>query len=97
MDSPIGIELYDSNGKLKEANIACLDMFGVSTSREIEGFDLFSDPNIPKNEIEKLKNGKIIQYEGEFDFNKVKQLNLYKTSKSGKIYLDVMITPLRDL
>ncbi len=94
MDSPIGIELYDSNGKLIEANKACCDMFGVTNSRELEGFDLFSDPNIPKSEMEKLKNGKIIQYEAQFDFDKVKQFNLYKTSKSGKSYLDVMITPL---
>ena len=92
--SPIAIELYDSDGLLIKVNKACLDLFGIVDIKEIEQFKLFDDPNIPKEEKDILKEGKTISYESEFDFDKVKLLNLYRTTKSGVIYLDVVITPL---
>ncbi|MHA1823444.1 MAG: PAS domain S-box protein [Promethearchaeota archaeon] len=92
--SPIAIELYDSDGILIKVNKACLDLFGIVDIKDLEKFKLFDDPNIPEKEKKILKAGKTIRYEGEFDFDKFKQLNLYKTTKSGVIYLDVVITPL---
>ncbi len=94
IDSPIGIELFDSEGKLLDVNKACLDIFDVSDISEVKGFELFKDPNIPEMEMEKLKSGETIRYESVFDFEQVKKFNLYKTSKSGIINLDVLITPL---
>lgn len=94
MDSPIGIELYDSKGKLLELNKACLDMFGVSNINSVRDFDLFQDPNISDEVKKKLYNGEFIKYESTFDFEKVKELNLYETTKSGIIFVDVEITPL---
>ena len=94
MDSPIGIELYDSEGKLVNVNKACLDMFGVSDVSEVKGFELFKDPNIPEAKMGKLKRGETIRYVGTFNFEKVKKLNLYETTKSGIVNLDVLITPL---
>ena len=93
-DSPIAIELYDANGKLIEVNKTCVDLFGVLDQLELKGFELFKDPNIPIEEITKLKRGKTIRYESDFDFEKVKDYKLYKTSKSGTINLDILITPL---
>ena len=72
MESPIAITLYDSEGKLIDANKACLDIFGLSNVIEIKGIDLFNDPNVPKDALEKLKKGKIVKYEYTFDFEKVK-------------------------
>ena len=93
-DSPIAIELYDVDGKLIEVNKTCIDLFGVLDTLELKGFELFKDPNIPLEEITKLKHGKTIRYKSDFDFEKVKNYKLYKTSKSGTINLDIMITPL---
>jgi PAS domain S-box-containing protein len=36
----------------------------------------------------------MVQYQGPFDFEKVKALDLYPTSREGIIWLDVLITPL---
>lgn len=93
-DSPIGIELYDSNGKLIDLNQSCLELFGVSNKDEVKGFDLLSDPNIPKDILVKLKQRQTIHFESSFDFDLVKKHKLYQTKKSGKIYLDILITPL---
>ena len=93
-ESPIGIELYDSNGKLVDTNESCLDIFGVSSIDDVAGFELFKDPNIPKEHLKKLKKGQIIRLEILFDFDLIKDLNLYETKKSGKIWIDMLISPL---
>ena len=92
--SPIGIELYDSDGQLLHVNRACLEIFGVSAVEEIKGLKLFEDPNVTDEVKERLLEGELVRYETAFDFEKVKQLKLYDTTKSGIIYLDVVMTPL---
>jgi len=93
-ESPIGIELYDSEGQLIDVNKACLDMFGVSDALEVKGFKLFDDPNVSDGVKERLHRGETVRYEAAFDFEKIRKLKLYKTTKSGIIYLDLAITPL---
>ena len=92
--SPIAIELYDSSGRLVEVNPVCLELFGVQDVRELQGFDLFADPNLKAGDIELLKQGQTACFETEFDFDKVRQHNLYQTSKTGTTWLRVLIAPL---
>ena len=93
-ESPIGIELYDADGLLMDANPACLRMLGVADLAQVKGFKLFEDPNLPDKAKAKLRRGKPVRYEAPFDFEKVKALRLYETSKSGIVHLDVLITPV---
>ncbi|MCK5086462.1 MAG: PAS domain S-box protein, partial [Melioribacteraceae bacterium] len=83
-DSPIGIEMYDSQGVLISVNKKCLDLFGVVDIKQLEGFNLFDDPNLPEDAKNKIKKGEQFIYELDFDFELVKRLNLYETIKSGK-------------
>ena len=91
--SPIGIELYGPDGKLMDINKACLDIFGIVDIEEIKGFDLFEDPNVTDDFKDKLREGETVRCEVAFDFSKVKELHLYETTKSGIIFLDVVIAP----
>jgi PAS domain S-box-containing protein len=93
-ESPIGIELYDSDGLLMDANPACLRIFGVADVAQVKGFKLFEDPNLPDKAKAKLRRGKPVRYEAPFDFEKVKELRLFETAKSGIVHLDVLITPV---
>jgi PAS domain S-box-containing protein len=93
-ESPIGIELYDSDGVLIEVNNACLAIFGVTDVSEIKGFKLFEDPNVSETVKERLARGEGIRYETAFDFGLIKKHKLYRTTKSGIVYLDITITPL---
>jgi PAS domain S-box-containing protein len=93
-ESPIALEIYDSKGRLIDANRACLDLFGVSSTEEVAGFSLFEDPNLPEGAEERLRNDNPVQYEMTFDFDKVRQHDLYETTKTGIIYLNAQITPL---
>jgi PAS domain S-box-containing protein len=92
-ESPIGIELYDSDGQLLEVNKASLEIFGVSDAEEVKRFKLFNDPNLADEAREKLKKGESVRYEAPFNFEKVREYKLYPTTKSRTIYLDVLITP----
>jgi len=92
-ESPIGIEIYDPEGRLLHVNKACLDIFGVLDPKEIKGFRLFEDPNLPDYEKERLHRGETVRYEASFDFELVKKHKLYKTSKSGVSYLGIIFTP----
>lgn len=93
-ESPIGIELYDSGGRLIEANKACLDILGISDLDEMLGFELFKNPNVPGEIKQRSFRGETVRYEIPFDFEKIKKHKLYETSKSGIIYLDVLMSPL---
>lgn len=93
--SPIAKEMYDSKGKLLLVNHSCLKLFGVKKSDHILGFSLFTDPNISSAHKKEFLSGKTISYEAAFDFEKVKKLKLYPTTKSGIIWLSVTIAPLK--
>ena len=92
--SPIAIEFYDGEGLLTDVNRACLELFGLETIQEIRGFNLFDDPNFPQEQQNRLKSGNIASYQTTFSFEKVKEFELYSTSRSGGIHIEVLITPL---
>ena len=94
-ESQIGIEIFDADGILTTANKATVDISGVSDIEDLIGFSLFDDPNIPSDIKAILIRGEPVRFESEFDFNKVKDANLYPTNRTGRIILDSFFTPLR--
>ncbi len=92
--SPVCIELYNSEGKLLDVNAACLALFGVEDRSELQGFSLFDDPNLPGEQKQRLCRGEQVEYEHEFDFGLVLEQGLYRTSRSGIAHLHVEIVPL---
>jgi PAS domain S-box-containing protein len=93
-NAPFGIELYDADGILMDANKACLDIFGIDAISAVSGFRLFDDPNLSDQHKHDLREGRPIQQDIAFDFDKVRVKNLYPTSKRGIIHLDLFISPL---
>ena len=90
-DSPIGIELYNRNGNLLEENKASMKIFGISDVIDVSNYNFFEDPNTPETIKESLEFGKITRFEKIYDFDQIKRSNLYETSKSGKIFHDVLL------
>jgi len=94
-ESQIGIEIFDKDGYLITANKAALEIGGISDIDHLTGFSLFDDPNLPNDFKTFLIRGEPVRFESEFDFDKVKEANLYPTTRTGKIILDSFITPLK--
>ncbi|MEN6624246.1 MAG: PAS domain S-box protein, partial [Smithella sp.] len=95
--SPIGIALYDREGTLLDLNRACLDIFGIINAKTLKKINLFENPGIKEEFKAKLRRGENVRLEMPYDFEKATSGNLYETTKRGIIYLDVLITPLRDI
>jgi PAS domain S-box-containing protein len=93
-ESPIGVEVYRADGTQITANKASLKMFGISGPSEVQNFNLFDGAGLNDDKIEKLHKGVSVSYQALIDFEKVKELNQYKTSKTGKAFFDYIITPL---
>ncbi len=93
-ESQVGIEIYDSGGILNTANKAALEIWGISDIQNLIGFSLFDNPNLPKDIKTKLIRGEPISCEINFDFDKIKEENLFETNRSGTIIIDAFITPL---
>ncbi|PWB50695.1 MAG: hypothetical protein C3F06_11545 [Candidatus Methanoperedenaceae archaeon] len=89
------IEIYDKNGELIDVNRSCLDIFGINNIESVKFFKLFEDPNIKEDIKKKLTDGENLEFETIFDFELVKKAHLYETTKSGIIYVDILIIPLK--
>ena len=94
-NSPISVELFGPDGSLIHANPAALDLFGVDDLEVVTHFSLFADPNISDEGKRLIAGGETYRSDQIFDFEKVREQNLYPTSRRGTVWLDVLITPLK--
>jgi diguanylate cyclase (GGDEF)-like protein/PAS domain S-box-containing protein len=93
-ESPIAIELYDSEGGLTHVNGAWTELFGIRNINDISSLNLFDDPTISKDIKTDLLENKHVRYETVFNFDLVKSNNLYRTTCLGSINLDITIKPM---
>jgi len=92
--TPIGTELYDSEGNLLEINNASREIFGVVDLSQVVGLNLFRDPNLPTDAKERLDRLESLRHEYVYDFDSVNKRQSWQTTKSGKRYTDILITKL---
>ena len=94
--SPIGIAVYDQNGRLIEANKSFMYIFGVSDLVHMGGFKLVDAPNAPAELKARLHKGETVRYEVLFDLDKVNEFGAQDRDRSGTVYLEIVITPMED-
>ncbi|MHA2425841.1 MAG: PAS domain S-box protein, partial [Candidatus Thorarchaeota archaeon] len=92
-ESAIANNLYDSDGLLIDANIAGLELAGVTSVTDILGINLFEDPNLPEDAKERILKGETVRFLSNYDFDKVTEFSLYSTTKSGIAYIDTVVAP----
>jgi PAS domain S-box-containing protein len=95
-ESPIGIELYDANGLKIFSNKSDLNMFGLTDISDDLGFNIFDGMTLNLENKGKLLKGESVAYQAIFDFERVKELQQFKTNRSGKAHFEYIITPLLD-
>lgn len=96
-ESPIGVELYSSDGRLRQVNKACREMFGVKDTQDIIGFNAYNDPNFVPAFIDAVKEGQSPRFEIAYDFDLIRKLDVYQTSKTGISYFDVLVSAIGDI
>ncbi|MEG2755506.1 MAG: PAS domain-containing protein [Mucinivorans sp.] len=91
---PMGIIIYDKEGKLKYLNAVALDMFGT-TIEKVYNINLFDDPNIGHYDKAKLKQWQDISFETDYDFDRCRQFYDSEFVHTHK-YFVTKITIMRD-
>lgn len=93
--SMLATEIFDHEGKLLDANPACLHLFGAENVNQLEKFNLFEDFKLNFEELENLKKGLEVRFECEFDPEELLDLGFKRAVNEGEIYLSLFITPLK--
>jgi PAS domain S-box-containing protein len=92
--SPIGIILYDRDGRVTAINRSALEIFGVEDESAVRNIPLFREPNLPAGVAERLQAGESVPLTLSYDFDAVRAQEFYPTTKSGIIVLEGFFTPL---
>ena len=83
---PVGMELYDCEGRLIEINSVGLKMMGVKDKQDLLGINIFENPNVPDEMKSRLRAGENIRFTVKYDFELAKFY--YPTTLSGIRYFE---------
>ena len=88
--SPIGILIYDDNGKLVDANQSALEIAGIYKLENILGINLFDNPVIAEKKNKLLKEGSI-KFRQLYLENSL-NTNFNESADSRKVLLDYIVS-----
>ena len=92
--SPFGVAIYDSQRNLVNVNLACLKMFGAPDRTEFARFNMFENPFLTDRARQQLAGGQTVRCEMTIDFDDVRRLGLFSTTRTAPVVLDVWINNL---
>jgi len=92
--SPVGLAIYSHDRKLLDVNLACMRILGIPGQAEFHAFDPFSSYFVPADIRERLLRGDSSRYEAAIDFEDVLKSGLFITGRTGRAYVEVIITNL---
>ncbi len=92
--SPIGIVIYDPEGRITAINPSALEMFGIAREEDARNLSLFQEPNLPPGVADRLKAGESVRLTVPYRFDLVRAQGFYTTTKSGVIILEAYFTSL---
>lgn len=93
--SSIGVEIFNTKGKLLLINRTCLSMYGVETDDEIRKINLFDLPHIGTKIRNALNRSYSAPIETVIDFEDIKKRNLFATSRTGVTDINLSLTILK--
>lgn len=96
-NSPDALLLIDNDTKrISGYNPAFVKLFGILDTEKVRIFDLNNDPNIDESFKQSLVKGGHEIFEMDYDFEKIRSFGVYKTSKKGRMNLEVRFIPLNE-
>lgn len=95
LNCPIGIEVFDGEGHLIDANPAALEMKGIPDLASVLGSDLLSMAALPSDAYERLRAGERLHFETVTDSQACHGEGGSGSANSAPVYRDVMVSRLR--
>jgi PAS domain S-box-containing protein len=90
--SPIGIILFDTQGRVIQLNETAKRIYGISKPSDYASYRLETDQNVPAELLESLQKGEVRSFEFDYDIKK----GGFKSSKTGSLSLQVISSALRE-
>ena len=94
---PVGIEVYDGRGQLVDLNRTDENLFAISR-KDIMGINLFENPNFPEDKIARLKQGEMVVFDCNYEFDNIQTNEYYNIDpkKEGiNLRLSIKCVPLK--
>lgn len=92
---PVGIELYDKDGRLIDLNKKDLEMFHIPRKEDIIGINIFENPILPEEIKQKIRDNENVDFTFRYDFSKINGYYLPKKT-TGFLNLFTKATALYD-
>ena len=94
-NSPIGINVFDRDGRVLVVNRAAREMFGVSHADPLKNYCLFDDPAILPETKAALHRGQSASEERFIDFKQIKEHSLYETNNpsNSQLFIHLNFSP----
>ena len=91
-DAPLGIELYDLEGGLLDANPACLALFGVGSVDDLRTLRHFDVPGFSDKDRAKVTNGAVSRHRSEIDFDRLRDEGKVPIRRTGRCVFDRFVS-----
>ena len=78
---PVGIEIYDKDGYLRDMNNKDMEIFGLANKAHGLGVNLFDNPNIPEEVKTQIREQKNVDFQIKYDFSNIHQY--YSSEQQG--------------
>lgn len=80
-NAPVGIEIFDREGRLIDINACNIALFGVEEPERILGLSIFDNPNFPAEIKARIRRGEGTDFTARYDFSKLN--GYFRSSRSG--------------
>ena len=91
---PAGVEIYDKNGILVDINNKDMEIFGLKDKSDVIGIDLFSNPNLSPQLMERIRTEDVVDFRLDYSFDEVG--GYYSSTKGNVINLYTKISKIYD-
>ena len=91
---PAGVEIYDTNGTLVDLNNKDMEIFGVRDKADAIGINLFENPNLSPQLVEKVRVQDVTDFRLDYDFGNIE--GYYASGKRNVINLYTKISKVYD-
>lgn len=90
--SPVGLNVFDIEGKVVAVNLAARELFGVASEDPLTGYRLFEDPSVSDETKLRLRHGQVSVEERYIDFRAIKEQRMYTIRRTEQDTVFIRLT-----